>query len=239
MWFGTGSGVARFADGVWAAYTLGDQKRIVESLHQTRDGTLWAYAQDNRLYRFDDAQWRAVEIPLPGPGHGTSRIHGTKEDVLYLTGVRAARFDYGGMKWASYRDISAWDTSIEGAPYQDPEGRLWFRHMSGGAAVFDGKDWKTFLEVEGPAHRTPQGVLWCGGKGGIRSFDGRTWRTYSGVLDTLWTITQGRDGRLWFTGKRGDRSAVACYDGVDWKTYAEDALARWWRPPTEISGLCL
>ncbi|OGG52531.1 MAG: hypothetical protein A3F84_25425 [Candidatus Handelsmanbacteria bacterium RIFCSPLOWO2_12_FULL_64_10] len=214
MWFGTGRGVARYANGRWTPYAPGGEGRPVQSLHQAQDGTLWAYSE-SALYRFDPSDslraggegWSRCKIPAPGPGDVAyiSKMYGTENDVLWLAGARAVRFDCGGTKWASYRGLA-------GPPYQDPDGTLWFR-APGGAVAFDGSAWKPSQGVEWPVYRTPQGVFWCGGEGGIRSHDGRTWRTYPGILDKLRTITLSRSGRLWFTGTREGRSTVACYDG--------------------------
>jgi len=213
MWFGTKSGIGRYADGRWTSYALAGRVQNVESIRQTRDGVLWAYSGSG-LYRFRDGEWALRESPLP-VDLKSEKMSLTEGDVFWLGGNLVVRFDYSGTKWASYRGLA-------GPPYQDPKGGLWFCRASGGTVFFDGATGVAFPDIEWPVYRTPQGTFWCGGEGGIRSYDGRTWWTHPGRLDSLLTINQGRDGRLWFVGIKGGHAAVACYDGSAWTAYAED-----------------
>lgn len=223
MWFGTGveqddihgegAGVTKWKDGTWTSYKLNSARWGVRSLYQSSDGVLWAYT-GAELYQYENTKWTRSVIPFDNKEY--AKMHWTKNDILWLPGVRVTRYDYGTQTRASYQDLA-------GPPYEDKGGTLWFNHAQKGILKFDGHSWRTVSGIRWPIFRAKNNTLWAGGIQGIRSsVDEEKWQNHAGMIDNLRNIVQDKDGNLWFVGDRKERSVVTRFDGKTWQVFGDN-----------------
>lgn len=96
------------------------------------------------------------------------------------------------------------------------DGAVWAGTWGGGAARFDGKQWRNYTRKDGLAGNLvysvvedAQGALWFGTDRGVSKFDGKTWRTIArsdGLLaEHVYALAVAPGGDIW----AGTRSGVA------------------------------
>jgi len=97
--------------------------------------------------------------------------------------------------------------------YIDHDDNVWAGTWGGGAARFDGKEWKNFTMDHGLAGnlvyaitQDADGVFWFGTNHGVSRYDGETWQTLSrenGLINnSVYTIAVAPNGDVW-AGTRG------------------------------------
>ena len=216
MYFGTSRGIIRYARPGETQYDVYLEDIPVNTVHQTRDGILWAFSAPN-LYVFtpETTQWDQCLTQRPGAmGNSYVRMHVSTNDIIWLPGFQIVRFHYGIDEWSSYLNIG-------GPPYTAPDGALWFVHNRGGTIEFRDGNMNRHSDIQWPVFQTASGHIWCGGKKGIRYYDGSLWHEFE-YVDTLRLIHQSQNGHLWFVGQR----KIAVYDGQAWQVYTDDEWGR-------------
>jgi ligand-binding sensor domain-containing protein len=95
-----------------------------------------------------------------------------------------------------------------------PDERIWVGTWGGGAASFDGRQWRNYTTEDGLAGNivysiaaSPDGVLWFGTNHGLSRYDGERWVNYGhrdGLLDdNVYALAIDPGGDIWVGTKRG------------------------------------
>lgn len=98
--------------------------------------------------------------------------------------------------------------------YVDTEDNIWAGTWGGGAARFDGKEWRNFTTDDGLAGnlvyaitQDEDGVFWFGTNHGVSRFDGKNWHTLSardGLLsESVYSIATAPKGDVWVATRGG------------------------------------
>jgi ligand-binding sensor domain-containing protein len=219
-WFGTNAGgVSRYQDGNWKTYfpMHGLADYWVYCFASQKDGTLWigTWAGANRV----DAK----------SGKFTTYVRELINEWVYGLGVDAKdRVWFGTEGGVSMFDGKSWQSWTHqdglGAPNTD---QLAFSTNTG-LGTRSRHDLATMNEGRSTynpnyvfsIHIAPDGAVWAGTwGGGVSRFDGRRWTnltTADGLAGNIvYSITQHRDGALWFGTNRG----LSRWDGKRWQNF--------------------
>ncbi len=96
----------------------------------------------------------------------------------------------------------------------EPDGTIWAGTWGGGAARFDGKQWRNFTVQDGLAGnivysiaRDREGALWFGTSNGVSRFDGKNFVSYSkrdGLLEShVYALAAAPNGDIWVGTRHG------------------------------------
>ena len=251
LWFACTRGLSRFDGENWHSYAMPDEI-MMNSIWQTKDGTIWASGAPGVLFRFDGMSWQPYtrdQIPPDGLLSGWPARDGSIWMYDYR-GSKVFRFDPQGV-WTVYGHREGLAGGFEAA-----DGSIWFHTLHRAVRLHNGH-WMSYGPEDGfvdgevwGMHQTGDGALFFigtdRGRSTITHFDGNRWRIFSaeeGAIDSVHqthpggrvaanfrsTVLQARDGAYWFAGNHAGAAAVARFDGENWQRYTTaDGLAGNW-----------
>jgi ligand-binding sensor domain-containing protein len=215
MWFRSANDIVRFgADGSMAALPDGFLVR------EARDGSVWvAFGDQDRLVRYHRGVFSDARLPPISRRYWTGQYQDrgvlamatdTDGEILLLTPAGLVRTTGGVLSPPEALPVPA---SVGELPkvlslLVDREGNRWVGTLATGLFRFrpapltaygkaDGLSDSLFLSV----FQDREGRVWLGGES-LYWFDGRRFHLFPGLVD-IRTITQTRDGNLWFGGSGG------------------------------------
>ena len=238
VWFGSFGGGAMHYDGnTWRTY----RSRLsplpndrVNDIHIAEDGSKW-FATEDGLAQLDGSTWRQFDTGTSGfPGDNVTSVHvlgnlvwiGTADSGVGIHDIvkntwTTLNTENSQIPANSVRDVLIINEQLN---------RVWIA-TSNGAALYNNGQWRLFdtsvlasLDVTSIGVDTMGNVnVWIGtADQGLSVYDGNTWTDYhtgnSGLTnDTIRSITQGPDGRVWI----GTEGGVSVYDGSNgtWATF--------------------
>jgi signal transduction histidine kinase/ligand-binding sensor domain-containing protein len=248
LWLATsGGGVGRLLGGQWTWYTRRDGLPSDEifALLVDRAGRLWVSPMSGGVARFDGQRWTRFGEAEGLVRGDTGRCIELRRGDLICTTFEAPllqRFD--GKRWSPLPvDIPGGRLLHVHAALETRAGELWL--ASHGVGVLQGRPegngwrWTVHDRASGfPSDRATALVeardgLWGAGTAGVARWDGRRWHTLTrrdGLgSNHILTITQTRDGALWFASLGGGASR---YAASHWEQIGEaDGL-----PSDDVTG---
>ena len=245
IWFGTGTGGARYRNSTWSYFTKKEGlllSKILWDIAFDGAGVPWGVFHGPGLFRYGYGQWSHltqanglpdvsyIHMAVPEPGGGV--WFGTREDGALLT-----RYP----KWTLVNQKSGLgsDNIADILPVED--GYTWFAHRDAGLTRLNLKEQDFRLYQTGdqlPSNHVmqlaigPDGALWIGNP--FVRFDGTTWEDFSdnpilkyGKYDPwVYSMAYSDDGTLWlgqsFGGMAGREALLVSWDGKDWQTYGHE-----------------
>lgn len=114
--------------------------------------------------------------------------------------------------------------------FRDSENRIWIATWGGGAAVYDGKNWKTYKIRNGllsdsvtSIKEDKEGKIWLATDNGINAIQDETIKTKGLKGKRLLNITFDRQSHLWACcwGTASGEPGLYEYDGNQWKGYTK------------------
>jgi ligand-binding sensor domain-containing protein/AraC-like DNA-binding protein len=227
LWIGHwGGGLSRLRDGKLNRFGPGEglENDVVWSVHEDRDGAIWAATRDG-LFRFDGRRFRRHN-----PSGETIRTLFRDRDgntwIGSWNGVR--RWNDGPQASLTSRDGLAGD--MVKTMFEDREGSLWIGTFHGLSRLRDG-DFRVFGRPEGLGGDIIQSVcpgssgrVWLGvdGKGLFEYREGKIFQHRIGAAhidDSVLSLAEDQAGRLWIAGTGG----VVLFE-------AGHVLSEWTRP---------
>lgn len=232
LWFGTQSGLSRYAHGEWRTFRgldFGLPGEQVQALETGSDGRLWL-GTNAGLAVYDGAAWQSFTSSAGLVNDFVTSLAVDRRpagDMIWV-GTRdgLSRLDTAKGKWTTF---SAQDTGQGGGSIShlllDSQGRLWVATLGGGLNLWDGSTWSSYRVSNSaiPSNtvttvvEVQPGEFWVAtatpaeAGGALARFNGQHWYTYttgnSGFsgAEPL-SIVLDQEGRLWI----GTRTA-----GVD------------------------
>jgi hypothetical protein len=174
IWFGTESGLARYAQGEWQTYQAGDMGLIADRVYALAPGSdsrLWVGTSSGAAI-FEGETWE----PLTTANSGLADNWVTAlvvepttagDRVWFGTEKGLSRFDTYSGEWTSFTE--GFEQGV-GALLLDDNGTLWTGTLGNGLGRWDGQDWQFYWTgnseipnntVTALAEKEP-GVLWVG-----------------------------------------------------------------------------
>jgi signal transduction histidine kinase/ligand-binding sensor domain-containing protein len=227
VWIGSVGGPG----GLWIASPEGKTERItlpgisIQSLYETRRGTLWFATQSPSggvasiaSIRDGPNDGKTTSLPLTPELHSQVAVQSIVEDVRGA--VWASFIPYGLAKWEG----GHWTRNggLTGLPEAwvvilniGPDGKLWAGYLNGEAAVIDGTSVQRYAAKDGlnigpvAAILSGRSDCWLAGVNGLVRFDGQRFhvlseannRPFSGISG----IAEARNGDLWLNAFDGVR----------------------------------
>ena len=203
----TNGGVERLDGSTWTTFS---EFRWYKAYDVAVDGkNIKWFASDKGLWSFDDTTW--VRYATENSGLPSEVPYTTENSGLPSDKIRSLAFD-------------------------EKNGVLWIGFL-GGVASFDGQEFTTYTEEDGPVSVSevvtaisvdPYGVPWFGTYHGLWSFDGTNWTTFttdnSGLPDNqIRTVLAEEDGSLLISasdsyGFGTPKYGLTRFDGDTWTT---------------------
>lgn len=249
MWFGTSTGGARYANGVWSYFTSQEGIYLSKELRDIEfdgRGIPWGVHHSGGVYRYEYGRWwwldQANGLPdihyihfiEPDPSGGL--WFGTRENGALYT-------QYPDWIWLQEEDRAlSSDELTDILPLED--GSTLIAHPGDGISrIFLDEETLIPYQVDNgvPAQviyqilPDPDGTLWINANG-LFSFDGESWEDYTernipalgGALSSFSTMAVAPDSTLWagfYTGSFGlhrNDNLAAAWDGETWTAYSPD-----------------
>ncbi len=201
LWFGTRDGVylydARLPDGHGKAFTrlLDDQSiinrsglalRVVQSMIEDKQGTIWITTKDEGICRYDG---KSIINYKPNDELWFRGLFEDKDGTIWAGGKNiVCRYD--GKNFTNMTQDGTFNSSTVYSITQDKSGNMWFgteasdaseRETEGGVWVYNGTSFKHFSKQDGLSHNAvwfiledKSGILWFGTRRGLSRYDGKT-----------------------------------------------------------------
>ncbi len=231
LWFGlagTGSGVLRYAAGMWDRATdapaLSDLR--ITTILPDRDGHLWLGTADGGVACYDGRHCRILSEEQGLPSKSVMSMIQDREGNLWF-GTMAGAAQLASLKFESYTTTEGLPDNTVWSIAESPRGEILLGLNTGGVVRLTGSGWRNYplpAWLEQTSNRvilfTRKGDLWIGtGDAGAARRQGTEWNHFrpgSGLAGAMvYAIIEARDGAVWIGTNRG---ASRYADGV-WTTF--------------------
>ena len=186
--------------------------RNVGYLFPTSDGSLYAAANWDGVFRLDGEAWIGYNEDDGLPSSNILDADLSIDNHLWIaTKNGVAAFD--GLGWTTYTADDGlsgnWIASISAAP----NGTVGAAVYGKGVGVFDGKTWRVYDSADGLIYGSegvelvaagPDGTMWAASKTGVSRYNGFDWLSYGeddGIQlyrPSLRFLEVGPNGNVWF-----------------------------------------
>lgn len=214
LWVAGFAGLSHFNGSRFESTNTTDDDPIF-SLHQDRDGTLWAGSQSGRLIRTAGDGTASVYTSAHGlPSSSIFAVHRDPAGTLWVgTAAGLARMNNG--RFTVLKAEDGLGSNVVRFIHGDAQGALWIATDGAGLTRYLNGRFSVWGTAQGfpsdfirAIHQDDQGVLWIGtgGAGIVRVHDGRfqQFTTRQGLLhDTIYSIVEDPQGNLWCSTGRG------------------------------------
>jgi serine phosphatase RsbU (regulator of sigma subunit)/sugar lactone lactonase YvrE len=255
MWFGTRSGVSRYAKpNARLRLSANSNRRLrltdgnqfvsltskdglapgwVTAIHRDPDGVMWFGTLGGGVSRYDGKQFITFTTKDGLADNWVWAIHRNPDSALWF-GTASGVSRYDGKQFITFTSKDGLAHNYVTAIHCDPDGVMWFGTQAG-VSRYDGEQFVSLTSKDGLAHswvtaihRAPDGVMWFGTLGGgVSRYDGKKFITFTSK-DGL----AHNDVRLIFRDRAGvlwfgtESGGVSCYDGIAWAALdTRDGLA--------------
>lgn len=216
MWVGTRQGLSKLENENWTHYTTADGlfNDHVRCLESDADHTIWVGTYNNRLTRFDGAEFITYHVNPESSGEmEMGHIHTitcAPDGNVWVGSCISGLSMFNGTNWS--HKINNLNVFVESSAYTK-NGEVWAGHYTGAYQLKDGI-WVHHSETNGLINNQvlcidigPDGHVWVGTIKGVSEYDGEAWTNYTFENDTTRQVVPhlacSSDGSIWAGNAKG------------------------------------
>ena len=230
VWCGTSSGLMRFVNGTWKAYTFGPLSNGIKDIAVADNGDLWVGTWTKGLMYYDGSIWKSITKKDGLVNNRISSIaigNDGKVSVSSLSRRGGISF-FDGDNWETYTEEEGLPSNYVYSLTTGPDNELWVGTKKG-LALLKEDNWTVFTQEDGLLDNEIEeveidihGNVWTVSDEGVVKSDGGEFRPYpygaSKISQKVFQIKAASDGRVWFATKGG----IICFEGDKWLDYSEE-----------------